>query len=102
MSDVTASEEGLDEALSQLHEEGEVEAVVLLKVDTKKLDDLAIKIARFPAVEQALLVTGDFDIVLRVRFEEYQGFQSWIVEELTPIEEVEDSKTMMVVTSYKG
>lgn len=98
---MSTTDEGVDEALSQYLDEGDVEAIVLLKVDTRKLDELAIKIAKFPQVVQALLVTGDHDLVLRVRFEDYAKFQRWIVEELTPIDEVDESKTMMVVTSYK-
>lgn len=91
----------VDEALSQYYDEEEVEAVVLLKVDTQRLDEVALKIAGMPAVEQALLVTGDYDLIVRVRFEDYQTFQSFVVDELTPIDEVRESKTMMVVTSYK-
>lgn len=91
----------VDEALSQYYDEEDVEAVVLLKVDTQRLDDVALKVAGMPAVEQALLVTGDYDLIVRVRFEDYQTFQSFVVDELAPIDEVRESKTMMVVTSYK-
>lgn len=93
---------GVDETLSQYYQEGDVEAVVLLKVDTQKLDELALKIAAMPSVEQAVLVTGDYDMVLRVRFADYSTFQEFIVEDLTAIDEVRESKTMMVVTTYKG
>lgn len=91
----------VDEALSQYYDEEDVEAVVLLKVDTQRLDDVALKVAGLPAVEQALLVTGDYDLIVRVRFEDYPTFQQFVVEELAPIDEVRESKTMMVVTSYK-
>lgn len=98
---MSTGEPDVDEALSQFYEEGDVEAVILLKVDTQRLDDVAIKVAGIPAVEQAVLVTGEYDLVLRVRVKDYATFQKFVVEELASIEEVNESQTMMVVTSYK-
>lgn len=95
-------EEGVDEALSRYYEEGDVEAVVLLNVDTQRIDDVALKIAGLAHVEQAHLVTGEYDLVLKVRFADYAAFQRFIVDELMSIDEVTGSETMMVVTTYKG
>lgn len=95
-------EEGVDEALSRYYEEGDVEAVVLLNVDTQRIDDVALKIAALAHVEQAHLVTGEYDLVLKVRFADYAAFQRFMVDELMSIDEVTGSETMMVVTTYKG
>jgi DNA-binding Lrp family transcriptional regulator len=73
----------------------------MVRVDTKEVDAIAREIARHENVEDVYLVTGDSDIILKARFRNYNHFKEFMVAALSHIPYVKDSKTMMVVSTYK-
>ena len=88
--------------LSQYYaEQRTVEAIILLKVDTAQADDIANKLASFPQIQHAYLVTGEDDIILKAAFRTYRELKDFIIKSLAPLPGLEDTKTMMVVTTYK-
>src|ERR1051326_5939527 len=87
--------------LSQYYAQRNVEAIILLKVDTQRADDIAMALAKFPEVEHAYLVTGEDDIVVKAQFRSYRELKDFIIKTLAPLKGIEDTKTMMVVTTYK-
>lgn len=87
--------------MSQFYAERTVEAVILLKVDTQKADDIAEKLADLKPIQHAYLVTGEDDIVVKSSFTSYKELKDFIIKVLAPIEGIEDTKTMMIVTTYK-
>lgn len=89
-----------EEVAAQRGEEG-VEAVILLKVDTAHVDEIGSTLATFDQIEHVYLVTGEDDLVLKSTFPEYRELKDFIVKALAPLEGVEDTKTMMVVSTYK-
>lgn len=87
--------------LSSYYSQRDVEAIILLKVDTQRADDIAHALSKFEQIRHAYLVTGEDDIVIKASFGSYRELKDFIIKALAPLEGVEDTKTMMVVTTYK-
>jgi len=78
-----------------------ITAIINLKVDTKDADIIAERVAEFELVEDVFLVTGDTDIVVKTKFRSYHDLKSFLVDDLSNIDGVRDTKTLMVVTTFK-
>ena len=91
----------MEGAFHALYGDNAVVAVITLKVDTKEADRIAHEIAKFGAIEDVYLVTGDTDIVAKARFRNYTELKDFVIRSLGPISGIKDTKTLMVVTAYK-
>ncbi|MEM0449219.1 MAG: Lrp/AsnC family transcriptional regulator [Methanomassiliicoccales archaeon] len=91
----------LDEVISNYYGDEQVTALINLKVDTKDADKIAERISGFLPVEDVFLVTGDTDIVAKVKVQTYNQLKRFIIEDLSKIEGVKDTKTLMVVSTFK-
>jgi len=98
---MTAATGDMEQALTALYGEDQVAAVITLKVDTKEADRIATEISKFDVIQDVFLVTGDTDIVAKARFANYKGLKEFVLTNLAPIGGVKDTKTLMVVTTYK-
>jgi len=98
---MVAPSRDIDDALNALYGEDAVAAIITLKVDTKEADRIASQVAKFEVVEDVFLVTGDTDIVAKCKFPNYRGLKEFVLKSLAPIGGVKDTKTLMVVTTYK-
>jgi len=98
---MVAPSRDIDDALSMLYGEDAVAAIIQLKVDTKEADRIASQTAKFEVVRDVFLVTGDTDIIVKARFPNYKGLKEFVMKSLAPITGVKDTKTLMVVTTYK-
>ncbi len=72
-----------------------------MRVEINRVENIAAEIVSEPHVEDVFVVTGDFDIIVKVRFPDYNEFQKYILNKLSKISGVRDSKTMMVVSIKK-
>lgn len=93
--------DGQEQDLSQYYAQRNVEAIILLKVDTQRADDIANALNSFKQIHHSYLVTGEDDIVVKAQFESYRDLKNFIIKTLAPLEGIVDTKTMMVVTTYK-
>jgi DNA-binding Lrp family transcriptional regulator len=93
--------EEIEDVMSSFYGGEQVSAIITLKVDTKEADRIAADIAKFDAIEDLFLVTGDTDIIAKARFKDYRGLKDFVVDSLAPIPGIKDTKTLMVVTTYK-
>lgn len=91
----------VEKDLSQYYAQRTVEAIILLKVDTARADDIAHALAKFQEIQHSYLVTGEDDIILKAQFRTYRELKDFIIKSIGPLPGVEDTKTMMVVTTYK-
>jgi DNA-binding Lrp family transcriptional regulator len=91
----------MDGYISSYYGEDTVSAVVTIKVDTKEADHVATQISKFDIIEDVFLVTGDTDIVAKAKFNNYKGLKDFVVQTLAPIKGIKETKTLMVVTTYK-
>lgn len=79
----------------------QVTALINLKVDTKDAEKIAEKISGYLVVEDVFLVTGDTDIVAKVKVQTYNQLKRFLVDDLSNINGVKDTKTLMVVSTFK-
>ncbi|MHB8585799.1 MAG: Lrp/AsnC family transcriptional regulator [Thermoplasmatota archaeon] len=98
---VPMSPGSVEQDLSNYYAKRDVEALIMLKVDTQRADDIALKLSSFKEVRHAYLVTGEDDIIIKAHFGTYRELKDFIIKALAPLDGVEDTKTMMVVTTYK-
>ncbi|MFQ6129065.1 MAG: Lrp/AsnC family transcriptional regulator [Thermoplasmata archaeon] len=91
----------MDEYISSYYGEDQVAAVITIKVDTKEADKVAMQISKFDIIEDVFLVTGDTDIIAKAKFRNYKGLKDFVVDSLAPIKGIKETKTLMVVTTYK-
>jgi len=94
-------ETDMDGYISSYYGEDQVSAVITIKVDTKEADKVATQISKFDIIEDVFLVTGDTDIIAKAKFNNYKGLKDFVVETLAPIKGIKETKTLMVVTTYK-
>ena len=98
MTEEKADYEGV---ISRYYGDESVKTIIQLKVETKDADVVAEKVARLPEIEDLFLVTGDADLIAKAGFENYSALKKFIVERLSKIDGVRDTKTLMVVTTFK-
>ena len=90
-----------EEVISSYYGEDQVTALVTFKIDTKGSDEVAGKIAESGNIEDVFLVTGDTDIIAKARFPNYAALKKFIVDEVAEIPGVKETRTFMVVTTFK-
>jgi Lrp/AsnC family leucine-responsive transcriptional regulator len=90
-----------EKVVNTYYGEEPVTAIITLKVDTKEVDNIAVRVAEAPSVDDVFLVTGDTDIILKTTFKKYSQLKEFVMERISPIPGVEESSTWMVVTTYK-
>jgi len=78
-----------------------IRTLIALNVDTKFADSIAEKIADMEQSEDVWLVTGDVDIFVNAKFPTYREFKKFIVDDISRLEGIKKSETLMVVTVYK-
>jgi len=87
--------------ISRYYGDDQVKSIIQMKVETKEADTIAEKVASLPEIEDLFLVTGDADLIAKASFENYNSLKSFIVERLSKIDGVRDTRTLMVVTTFK-
>lgn len=90
-----------EKAISSYYGEEQVKAIIQIKVDTKEADVIGEKVARLPEIEDLFLVTGDADLIAKASFESYSELRLFIVDRLSKIDGLRDTKTLMIVTIFK-
>ncbi|NLT38350.1 MAG: Lrp/AsnC family transcriptional regulator [Methanomassiliicoccus sp.] len=90
-----------DSVISSYFGDEQVTALINLKVETKEADVIAEAIAQNDSVDDVYLVTGDVDIVAVVKFDSYPKLKRFLMETVSSIPGIKESKTSMVVTTFK-
>lgn len=94
-------DEDYERILSNYYGEDQVLALIMLKIDTKEAEKIARKVSQFEKVEDLFMVTGDVDIILKARFDNYRSLKSFVLDSLAPVTGIKETKTLMVVTAFK-
>ena len=85
-------------------DEQRVSAFVELNVELDRetgYEEIADRIARFPAVESLRLVSGDYDFAIEVSGDSMQDVSRFISEQVAPIPEVTQTVTHFIMETYK-
>jgi len=90
-----------ESVISDYFADDQVSAIINMKVDTKEADAIAEKVSEYEVVEDVFLVTGDTDIIARVKFQAYDQLKHFLMEKVATIPGIRDIKTLMVVTTFK-
>ncbi len=90
-----------DSILSSYYGDEEVTAIITLKVETKDADAVSEGVSLLKPAVDVFLVTGDTDIVVKAKFRNYSQLKRFLVEELSAVKGVKDTKTLMVVATFK-
>jgi len=90
-----------DSVMSTYYRNDAVPAIITLEVDTKEADKIAEKVSGHQVVEDVFLVTGDTDIIAKVKFQSYDQLKKFLINSISSIDGVKDIKTLMVVTTFK-
>jgi Lrp/AsnC family leucine-responsive transcriptional regulator len=78
-----------------------VTALVHLKTDTGKIETISASLSELNFVEDIYLVTGNWDMILKVRFPDMTQMRNFLVKELRRIDGIKDTYTSMVITIFK-
>lgn len=76
-------------------------ALITVKVDTKDVERIAGEIAESDAVDDVFVVLGDTDIMVRASFPTTDDLRRFVVGTLGSLAGVKETKTLMVVATYK-
>jgi DNA-binding Lrp family transcriptional regulator len=90
-----------EEVLANYYGDEDVTALITLKADTQNVEALAAEISKNHDVEDVFLVTGDIDIIIKGHFKNYEACNNFVVNNIRQLEGVKETKTLMVVTTYK-
>ena len=101
MPEPSQSRSEYEDVVTTYYGEEPVTAIVTLKVDTKEVDNIAMKVSQAEEVDDAFLVTGDTDIILKATFKKYSELKKFVVNNIGNIPGVKETATWMVVTTYK-
>jgi Lrp/AsnC family transcriptional regulator, leucine-responsive regulatory protein len=73
------------------------------KTDNKPISqrDVAEEIARFPEVQEVHIITGDWDLLVKLRAESVDAIGKFVVDKLRQIKGLEKSLTCMVFETVK-
>jgi len=78
-----------------------VTAMVQIKADTEKIEDISSHLSKLNFVEDIYLVTGNWDMVLKVRFPDMNQMKSFLIKDIRKIDGVKDTYTSMVISIFK-
>jgi Lrp/AsnC family leucine-responsive transcriptional regulator len=72
----------------------------LLKGTGKDHDIVSSEILKFPEVEKVYNVTGNFDILVKVRAKDVKELNRFLIKELRRMEGIEKSQTSIVLNAF--
>ncbi len=85
-------------------DEERVSAFVELNVELDRetgYEEIADRLARFPAVQSLRLVSGDYDFAIEVTGDSMQDISRFISEQVAPLPEVTQTVTHFIMETYK-
>ena len=83
---------------------GAVSAIIELKVTPKAglgFEEVAERIAKYPAVESVSLMSGDCDLTVVVTGRTFQEVSTFVARELAVIDSVTSTSTQFIMKRYK-
>ena len=75
-------------------------AILLLKVDHRKVTGTAEKLLDIPDVSEVYSISGRYDLLVMIKCEDIDKIEGIITDQLLKIEGIVDSETMFAFRSY--
>ncbi|MEM0156076.1 MAG: Lrp/AsnC ligand binding domain-containing protein [Thermoplasmataceae archaeon] len=92
---------GISGELGEYYKQKIVTAIIGIEADINSVDRIMKEVSNFNNVEDEYVVTGEYDIILKVRYPDYSGLQKFLVDNLGKIPGVKKTKTMMALSVVK-
>ena len=93
--------EEMDKYYDEYYRRHIVTALIGVKCSTKNLDGISRSLVDHNNVEDVFLTTGEYDIIIKVKFPDYSSLKNFIINELSKLEGVSKTETMLAINTYK-
>ncbi|MCL4341333.1 MAG: Lrp/AsnC ligand binding domain-containing protein [Candidatus Thermoplasmatota archaeon] len=93
--------EELRATFGRLQEHSEIKAIVGLETDVSRMETTVKSALKLNSIEDLYVVTGDYDILLKVRCPSYEEFEYFLVNQLGKIPGITKMKTMLILSQRK-
>ena len=90
-----------EESLDNISGSKVVTAVIHVKTSTDKIEEISKSLQEINYVEDIYLVTGEWDLILKVRFPDVDSMKKFLLKDLRNKEGIKDSQTSMVISIFK-
>jgi Lrp/AsnC family leucine-responsive transcriptional regulator len=78
-----------------------IKAYIMLNVKTGSEDTVSEKILKLNEVEEASVIYGEYDLILKVKAKDMNHLDTLIVEKLRSIPDIMLTATMLIAKEYK-
>lgn len=79
-----------------------VTAIVMIKTDKSSIPETAQTLAALDGVGSVYSVTGAWDLVAMVRLKHYEDLSDVIADQLSKVEGIQDTETMLAFRTYSS
>ena len=79
---------------------GQYVAVIGLSIESKQLEKCAERIDRMPGVQQTLIVTGRYDILVSLLLDSHDRLVDFVTHKLSTLPGIRDSETFVCLKNY--
>ena len=93
--------EDMEKYYSEYYKQHIVTALIGVKCNTKNLDSVSHSLVQYNNVEDVFLTTGDYDIIIKVKFPDYSSLKDFIINTLSKLDGVSKTETMLAINTYK-
>ncbi len=93
--------EEMDRYYDEYYKQHIATALIGVKCNTKDIDQVSRSLVNYNNVEDVFLTTGDYDIIIKVKFPDYSSLKNFIINELSTLDGVSKTETMLVIKTYK-
>lgn len=93
--------EELKATFGKLQSHSAVSVIIGLETEVSKIESIVKSAVKLHHVQDLYIVTGDYDILIKAVFPNYEEFEYFLVNELGKIPGILKSKTMLILSQRK-
>ncbi len=77
-----------------------VTSIILIKVERKKINEVAEQLAEMPGISECYSVSGNYDIVAIVRVANNEELAELVTRKMLSIDAIQKTETMLAYKAY--
>lgn len=77
-----------------------VTSIILIKVERKKINEVAEQLAEMPGISESYSVSGNYDIVAIVRVANNDELAELVTKKMLAIDAIQKTETMLAYKAY--
>ncbi|MGP6220036.1 Lrp/AsnC family transcriptional regulator [Caldiplasma sukawensis] len=90
-----------EDDLIDMEMESKIQAFIGLNIDLKKAEEIQIELASEPEISDIYMISGEFDLLVKLKLKDYNDLQKYIMDKLSKIDGIKGSRTMFVIGTKK-